>query len=364
VADSIRIASLSSFSKPKRKRAQATRVIAAKGTRAMLKQPLVALLVLTAFAIAAKALHHFMPGVPLPVLTLGFGVMLGNIVERSVEDAPRRLPFEIPLALGMILLGAQIDGGTIAMLGLGGVIALFSNWILVGLLYLLAVKCKLLPERKGALLATGMTGCGISAVIASAAGDPQSERSDVALGTAIVLACGALGLILLPLIGDTLQLDSETFARWVGVVMPTTAESVMAAARHSEDAFRTTGAYRLLVNLLLGLPVMLYLAHYAPKQERERSVVAGVTRALIGRMPPFVWGLALLAAVGVFGFFAPEERRALGNLTNWAFAVTLVGIGYQTRPVKLWRLGWRTILVCLCIWLLSAGIMLAGLVSL
>ena len=60
--------------------------------------------------------------------------------------------------------------------GLDGVEALFAHWAVVGALFAGATRWRWLPARDAGVLAVGLTGCGLSAVLSVVRGDDAPSR--------------------------------------------------------------------------------------------------------------------------------------------------------------------------------------------
>jgi uncharacterized membrane protein YadS len=307
-------------------------------------------------AVAGRGLARLLPHLPLAPLTLALAFVVGPVLRRWRVPGAETPPHEVPLSVGMILLGVQLAPGTLACLGAWAPARLLLHWAVVTLLFRLAARPAGLPERTTALVGVGLTGCGLSAVIAAARGDPRTRPEERALAVATTLACGALAFVTLPLVAERMGLDDCALAAWAGMALPTTAEAVLIGAARSPGALQSIGAWRLLVNLLQGLPIVLWLRRHGPPvatQSRWESALETVRR-----VPIFVWGLAVLGVFGFVGAFSPRERAALSALTSWSFLTALAGVGLRLRVADLLRLGWRPVLVCVGTWALAAGLAL------
>ena len=314
------------------------------------------LLVMGTLALGAKALHAASPGVPLATTTLFGSMAVGSLLRARARDRPLRVSFELPLSCGMILLGVQFERERLAHIGWAAPLWILGFWLVVALLFAGCVRARVFSPRVGGLLAIGMGGAGLSAVLAAVRGDPDPPREGVPLAVGAILLAGAIGFLVMPIVAASAGVDATALARWVGVCMPTTAEAVLVAAAHSPEAFQLTGAWRLLVNLLQWIPAVAYLQLFAPGANgRQPLAVLSMT---VRRIPAFVWGLSILGAFSMLGAFSEAERRTLGHVTNWAFLLALAGVGFDTPPVQLLRLGARTVVLAVLVWALACGLLL------
>ena len=114
-------------------------------------------------------------------------------------------------------------------------------------------------------------------------------------------------------------------------------------------AFRLTGAYRFLVNVLQWIPVLIYA---------RRRAGGDAPPSALGQIPYFVWGLVGTGLLGLLGAFTATERAGLARLANWAFLLSLVGIGMRMRPSDLLRPGAARLLGALALWVTLAALLL------
>lgn len=318
------------------------------------------LALLGAIAVAAWLVHRRVPSLPLPSTALVLGVLLGSTFSlvptlRAVSPAP-----EVPLAVGMVLLGAQCDAQAIAIVGFVGIALLVAHWHVVGYAMRFALRLAGEEPRAASLVGVGLSGCGISAILAAQESDPSTSERARLLAVTSTLLVGAAGFLALPPAAAALGLDATEIARLAGIAMPTTAEAVLVGGAHSLAALRGTGAFRFAVNVLQWIPVLDHARRFAPAQSRDasRSLVRTASIAL-RRVPTFVWGLAVLALFATSGAFAAEERETLARVTNWAFLMALAGVGFATRPLSIAALGWRPLAAALLAWSVCAALLLA-----
>lgn len=302
-------------------------------------------LALVTLALLALLTHTLVPQVPGAVWALGFGVLAGSAGVRRELPA---LPYHLPLTVGLILMGAQLHPSLFAHIGVQGLIAVGALWLGVAGLFWLLSKARLLTPRLAGLMTLGLIGCGVSAIAGAAQSDRKAEGAPTAYATLAVLLSGAAGLMAYPLLGATLGLDAQQFGALAGITIANSAESVAAAAGHSDDALGVAAGYKLLVNALQGLPILAYLWLFAPKGERPPGV-----RTVLERVPFFVWGFVGVAIAASLGLFNETERASLGGLTRLAFFIALVGVGYHTRLDVIRRIGLRPVLIGLAAWVLT-----------
>ncbi|MCR9245984.1 MAG: YeiH family protein [bacterium] len=297
-------------------------------------------------------------GLPVATTTLLGSIAIGVAARRCGTGL--QLDFTLPLSCGMVLLGVQFVPARLAAVGPTAPLWLLGYWLLVAALFAFAVRARWFEARVGGILAVGIAGAGITAVRAAARADRSLPPDTLQLATAGILGAGALGFVATGEIARMLTLDAAATARWVGIAMPTTAEAVLVGAGHSPTAQQLTAAWRLLINVLQFVPIVGYLVLFVPDHDRPgRLRVARTTVRAIRRVPLFVWALAVVGAFAFVETFTPAERAVLQNVTNWAFLMALAGIGFNTRPGDIARLGARRIVAMVLIWITATALLLA-----
>jgi uncharacterized membrane protein YadS len=316
------------------------------------------LALLLAIAIASWWLHRTTGVLPLPTQTLLAGMLLGPLCARLPVLRHHRPAPEVPLTVGMVLLGAQVDAQALQAVGLVGLGLLLLHQPIVGWCVRTPLQRVGASPRAASLVAVGVGGGSLSAVLAAEAGSSRPDAEARQLAITATLLAGAVGFLVLPSIVAACGLDATECARWAGITMATTAEAVLVGADHSPAAMRATGAMRFLVNLLLWLPVLAHLRRVEPVAAAEPRRPARAAWLAIRRVPGFVYGLGLLATVTLLGGLAAAEQHALGRATNWAFLMVLAGVGMTTRVGTLRQLGLRPLLAALLGWGAATAVML------
>jgi uncharacterized membrane protein YadS len=307
--------------------------------------------VLILLALIAKLAHVLAPQLPGAVWALGFGMLAGAGAPRT-----HALPYRLPLSVGLILLGAQLDPRLFVAIGWPGLLAVGAVWIGVVGLLALAARSRLLTPRLAGLFALGLIGCGVSAIAAATQPDRRAAGVPAVYATLAVLVTGAAGLLVYPAVANALGLDATQFGTLAGLTIANSAESITTAALHSDAAMGTAAAYKLIVNALQGVPIVVYLWLFAPNQRRAHGL--GLPRLVLLRVPFFVWGFAAVAVAGLLGAFSVGERAQLGHMTRYAFFIALVGVGFRTRLDVVRRIGLRPVLIGLAVWAVSAAAVL------
>lgn len=309
-------------------------------------------LVLILLAGLAKLAWVLAPVVPGAVFALGFGMLAGS-GSAGVRRSIPALPYRLPLTVGLILMGAQLDLNLLHVIGWSGLGAIAALWVGVALVFHLLARVGWITPRLAGLMTLGLIGCGVSAVAAAAQQDRKAAGAPSTYATLAILVSGAVGLLVYPLVGRALGFNAQQFGALSGLTIANSAEAVATAAIHSDRALGIAAGFKLVVNSLQGLPILFYL--WLHTRSHERAAGISVPRQLLAGVPYFVWGFAAVAATSALGAFTPGERAQLGSITRLAFFVALVGVGFQTRLDVIRRIGFRPVLLGTLVWAAAAG---------
>lgn len=302
----------------------------------------------------AKLAHVLVPQVPAVIWALGFGMLAG--LEARKHRLRLLLPHELPLMLGFVLMGAQVERDVFRQIGTEG-LGLLAAWVVVTLLlFWLAARLRLLPRKLAGLFALGMAGFGVSAIAAAGSRDPALSGTPQTMATLLVLLTGAIGLVVYPLVQPWLGLSEAGFAALAAVSIANNAEAIATAGTIGAGAALCAAALKVAINSLEGVALVAFLRKQLPRGRTRRWHDA------IPRVPGYVLGFTLVATLSLAGVFDGTERASLANLTHWAFFIALAGVGFRTRLDLLARVGLRPLVAGLVIWLLTAAGLAAWLV--
>lgn len=305
--------------------------------------------VLLALAAMAKLSHLVVPQLPAVVWALLYGVLAGATQARS---GLRSLPYEGPLTVGITLMGTQVQVAALRVFGWHSTVSVLLPVAVLVVALWAAARAGLLPRRLAGLFGLGLVGFGVSALAAAAQRDSKVGGTPLVLATAVVLLTGALALVTLPLLGRWLGLDATQFGVLAGACIANNAEALATGAAHSAEALVVAGALKVAVNALEGLAVVGYLWWFGQPASRESGPLPRIS---LPALPAYVPGFVVAAGLSLAGWISDGERQSLGNLTNWAFFLALVGVGFRTRLDVLRRVGGRPVLVGILAWLAATA---------
>jgi uncharacterized membrane protein YadS len=111
--------------------------------------------------------------------------------------------YEFWLKIGIVALGVRFVLGDVVKLGGISLVQILVDMTLAGAIILGAAHFFGLSGKRGSLLATGTSICGVSAIVA-AKGAIRARNSDVGYAIAAILALAAIALFTLPLLGHVI----------------------------------------------------------------------------------------------------------------------------------------------------------------
>jgi uncharacterized membrane protein YadS len=311
-------------------------------------------------------------GIEYVIFALLLGLLISNTIGVPAWLKPAAQT-EFFIKTGLVILGASLLFMEVVQAGALGIVqAVLVVFVVWYSCFWLARKLRV-DDEFGAMLATAVSICGVSAAIA-ACGAIQGDKKKLSYVTSLVLIVAVPMMIVMPWIAKATGMDDLIAGAWLGGTLDTSASVVAAGALVSDAAMKTGVIVKFSQNALIGVAAFglaIWWAFKLGAKTGERPS-AGV---IWERFPKFVLGF--VAASAVFSFaLSPElvngTRSALGDIRTWWFALAFVCIGLETRFVELATtdqgrpalafLGAQTVNVfwtLLLAWLLFGGVLVA-----
>ncbi len=302
--------------------------------------------------LAETALKNFgktsgwsVPNIEYVLWAIIFGLVIGNVFGGRrwfrIFD-PGIATYDFWLKLGIILLGVRFLLADV--LRLGGVsltLVVLELGVAIGLVLVFS-RIFGLGEKLTTLLAVGSSICGVSAIIATQ-GAIDANDEDASFAIAAILALGAFGLFVYPLVGHLLGMSDQAFGLWAGLAVDNTAETAAAGRLFSEAAEQVAVVTKTTRNAMLGFVVLGAALLYTARGGRgvEGSKAAFVWR----KFPKFVLGFLLFSLLASLQVFNKEQVTSLANLGRWAFLLTFAGVGLRTNFAELRQQGLKPFVV-------------------
>lgn len=293
----------------------------------------------------AKTSGWSLPNVEYVLWAILIGLLIGNIFAgqrwfRVFE--PGIATYEFWLKIGIVLLGVRFLLADV--LKLGGVslgLVVLELAVAIGIMVVFSRLFGLGPKLT-ALLAIGSSICGVSAIIATQ-GAIDADEEDASFAIAAILALGAFGLFVYPLIGHALGMSDQAFGLWTGLAVDNTAEASAAGALFSDAAGKVAVVAKTTRNAMIGFVVLGAALLFATRGGHEFK---GSKAAFVwSKFPKFVLGFLLFSILASLQVFSQPQITSLANLSRWAFLLTFAGVGLRTNFGELRRQGLRPFLV-------------------
>jgi uncharacterized integral membrane protein (TIGR00698 family) len=293
----------------------------------------------------AKTTGWALPNIEYVLWAIIIGLVIGNAFGgRSwfrVFD-PGIATYEFWLKLGIVLLGVRFLLADVLKLGgLSLALVVLELALAIGIMLLFARLFGLGPKLT-ALLAVGSSICGVSAIIATQ-GAIDADDEDASFAIAAILALGAFGLFVYPLIGHALHMSDQAFGLWAGLAVDNTAEATAAGALYSEAAGKVAVLSKTTRNAMIGFIVLGAALFFAARGGREFE--GSKTAFVWSKFPKFVLGFLLFSTLASLQVFSKDQITSLANLSRWAFLLTFAGVGLRTNFGELRRQGLRPFIV-------------------
>ena len=277
-------------------------------------------------------------GLEFALWALVLGLFISNILGLPawIKEAVRT---EYYIKVGLVVMGAGILFGEILQAGAYGVIqsivVVAAVWYVA---YWLAQKLRV-DDDLGAMLATAVSICGVSAAIA-AAGAIQGDKKKLSYVTSIVLVVAVPMMVLMPAIGKALGIPELVAGAWIGGTIDTTGAVVAAGALYGDAAMKVATIVKFSQNVLIGIAAFLLAIAWSFKRGAETGQRPSAI-VIWERFPKFVIGF--LVASLAFSFFLSQAtidavKGPLNFVRLLTFALAFVCIGLETNFKELLQL--------------------------
>ena len=240
---------------------------------------------------------------------------------------------------GLVILGSGILFGEIVQAGGYGII---QGILVVGIVwyacYWFAKKLKV-DDEFAAILASGVSICGVSAAIATS-GAIKGDPKKLSYVTSLVLVCAVPMMVIMPWIIKATNMDHMVGGAWMGGTLDTSGSVVAAGSLVSDAAMKIGVIVKMSQNVLIGFAAFILAIVWTFKKAAPGQQVGAIE--IWFRFPKFVLGF--MVASLIFSFLLDTKtvdavKGQLGALRTWWFALAFTCIGLETRFVDLFRMG-------------------------
>jgi uncharacterized integral membrane protein (TIGR00698 family) len=274
-------------------------------------------------------------GIEYVIFALALGLLISNTIGVPEWLKPA-VQTEFYIKTGLVIMGASLLFHEVLQAGALGVLQAVLVVFVVWYSCLWLARRLKVDDEFGAMLATAVSICGVSAAIA-ACGAIKGDKKKLSYVTSLVLIVAVPMMIIMPWIAKSVGMNDLVAGAWLGGTLDTSASVVAAGALVSDAAMKTGVIVKFSQNALIGVAAFLLAIWWALKsgQESGERPSAGV---IWERFPKFVLGFVVASAI--FSFFLAHAlvdgtRSALNEIRTWWFALAFVSIGLETRFIEL-----------------------------
>lgn len=292
--------------------------------------PAVFILAWLSLVVAGNYTVHYY-GLEFALWALLIGLFISNILGLPawMKEAVRTEYF---IKTGLVILGTGILFGEILQAGAYGVIqALLVVFVVWYVCYWFARKLRV-DDEFAAMLATGVSICGVSAAIA-AAGAIQGDKKKLGYVISIILVVAVPMMVIMPLFAKGVGIPELVAGAWIGGTIDTTGAVVAAGALYGEAAMKVATIVKFSQNVLVGLAAFILAVWWAFKRGAETGERPSAM-VIWHRFPKFVLGFLVASLIFSFLVSAATVKAYGGTLsfmrTMW-FALAFLCIGLETN---------------------------------
>ena len=310
--------------------------------------PIIFILAVLSYLIAGQATLSSI-GLSYVLWGLAIGLIISNTigVPKFLKSAGQT---EFFIKTGLVLLGASILFGQIALIGIPGI---FVTWVvtpivLVGTFWFGQNIIKVPSKELNITVSSDMCVSGVSAAIASAAASrAKKEELTLAIGMSMIFV--AVMIFLLPAIAKLTGMHPVLAGAWLGGTVDNTGSVVAAGELIGKEAMYVAATIKMIQNIMIGVIAFGVAAYWCLKVEPDRAcavdgttpmkfTASGALYEIWYRFPKFILGF--IAASIIFSLMQTavsldwgQSMVSQGVLTwangfrNWFFALAFVSIG-------------------------------------
>ena len=274
------------------------------------------LVLAAAGAAVALAGHALVPELSPTLLAIALGLLLATSGRVGAEARPGlRVATRRVLRVGVALLGLQLVLTDIIALG-WPMLVVIGGVVLLGIGGTLALAARLgVPPDRALLVACGFSICGAAAV-AAVEGVRESKEEDVATVVSLVVVCGSVAMLALPVGAVALGFDPTAAGAWSGASIHEVGQVVVAGGLVGGTALQVAVAVKLGRVLMLA-PVLAAISYRSRRTALRRPPL----------VPAFVAAFAVLAAVRTFVPVPGPVLDAATLAQNATLAMAMFALG-------------------------------------
>lgn len=281
-----------------------------------------------------------------------WAVLLGMLISNTIGTPKWVMPAvqtEYYIKTGLVLLGASILFGKIAIIGLPGI---FQTWVATPLVLIVTYWfgqriLKMKSKTLNIVLSADMSVSGVSAAIATAAAC-RAKKEELTLAVGISIIFTAVMMFAEPLVIKAVGMHDVLAGAWMGGTIDSTGAVVAAGALVSNTAMYVAATIKMIQNILIGITAFCVAAYWCLVVDRSRAAEVdlsfkGAMKEVWRRFPKFVIGFigASIAFSLLYQYLGHDVGKVMldeglikgwsSQLQGWFFALAFASIGLGTN---------------------------------
>ena len=310
------------------------------------------ILLVTAIYFIVVLIHEYLfmlakiPAIPLSLLCLISGIILGNIISLSPSiNSGRDWIKKNILQLAIIFLGFKISIVQVLELSMSSLILILMIFLVVMVLFYVLKNIFNKDQELVKLIGIGTAICGVTAIMASSSILKSKER-DVTIAILIVVLWGSIAVFAYPFLVEQMFSTPEAKGLFLGVGIHDTSQVIASALVHfdlyqQEAVLETATLTKLIRNLFLAIliPYLAISLHRDNKKASSLSLAASSLKSI----PLFVYGfvamIILRSILDTSNNFSLELEWVLelnNQLVKMLFSLALISLGLSIN-IKILR---------------------------
>lgn len=287
-------------------------------------------------------------GISPLVFSLLLGIVAGNLpIARRLSPARPGLQFATRWLLrgGIVLFGLSLTLQQI--LALGPKVILLDMVVICTVLiagYWIGTRLLGLDRETALLTSAGSAICGAAAVLATET-TIRSRPAATAMAVATVVLFGSLSMLLYPLLYPLTGMNEGLYGIYIGATVHEVAQVVAAGDAVGPQALANAVIVKL-VRVMLLVPFLLIVGQWWMR--RHATDEQGCARGGLV-IPWFAFGFLAMVIVNSLVTLPAFLHETLVVIGQFALAMAMAALGFETRLEKLKTLGMKPFLLAFCL---------------
>ena len=310
------------------------------------------ILLVTAIYFIVVLIHEYLfmlakiPAIPLSLLCLISGIILGNIISLSPSiNSGRDWIKKNILQLAIIFLGFKISIVQVLELSMSSLILILMIFLVVMVLFYVLKNIFNKDQELVKLIGIGTAICGVTAIMASSSILKSKER-DVTIAILIVVLWGSIAVFAYPFLVEQMFSTPEAKGLFLGVGIHDTSQVIASALVHfdlyqQEAVLETATLTKLIRNLFLTILIpCLAISLY---RDNDKTSSLSLAASSLKSIPLFIYSfvamIILRSILDTSNNFSLELEWVLelnNQLVKMLFSLALISLGLSIN-IKILR---------------------------